>query len=122
MAFFNFSQNNSGGSFIFNKERGITCHVIIEANDANHANERAESIGLYFNGCEEGMDCECCGDRWSQIWRGDKGDEVPSIYGQPIVKRKPVFGIVRNKQGFETAVHYADGTIKLYSADGEELV
>lgn len=64
--FFDFSQNNSGGSFVFDEQRGITHFVIVEAMDADHANSVAENIGLYFNGCESGNDCDCCGDRWSE--------------------------------------------------------
>ncbi len=70
--FFEFDQNNSGGSFDIDDERGIGARVYIEAIDANHANARAEQIGLYFDGVDDGRDCGCCGDRWCRAW--DKGE------------------------------------------------
>lgn len=60
--FYQFNQNNTGGSFITDEN---LCHrLFIEAKDENEACEIAERLGVYFNGCEEGMDCPCCGDRW----------------------------------------------------------
>ena len=61
--FFEFTQNNSGGSFDVDDK---VCHrLFIEAVDEKQAISIAESLGVYFDGCEKGMDCECCGDRWS---------------------------------------------------------
>lgn len=62
--YFEFNQNNSGGSFEVDEKAGIGHSVIIEANNAIHANAIAENIGIYFNGCDSGSDCPCCGDRW----------------------------------------------------------
>ena len=76
--FYHYSQNNSGGSFDFDKEKGITHHVVIEAESASLADRRAESIGLYFDG--EG-DCPCCGNRWSEAY---EGTDVPSVYDLPL--------------------------------------
>jgi hypothetical protein len=76
--FFHFNQNNPGGRF--DVDNKVAHHVIIEAIDANHANQRAESIGIYFDGCSKGMDCDCCGDRWYAQWHDEKGMDVPMIY------------------------------------------
>lgn len=74
--FYEFNQNNSGGSFHTDDK---LCHrVIIEANDTDEAIDIAEDMGIYFNGCDSGMDCECCGDRWSTPW---DSCEFPKIYG-----------------------------------------
>lgn len=110
--FFTFNQNNSGGSFSFDANRGISHYVIIEAESAEDANVRAESAGLYFNGCDEGMDCKCCGDRWYPTY--DKGDKVPSIYGTPITKPFDVYTLwMKDKpEGF---VHYKNGKIKPFT-------
>ena len=59
---YKFDQNNSGGSFTVNND--LCENVIIEANSENEAIEKAESLGIYFNGVSDGCDCECCGDRW----------------------------------------------------------
>lgn len=64
MPFYEYSQNNSGGSF--DEEMGHS--VFIEAATAEEANDRAEGMGIYFNGVENGRDCPCCGDRWSTPW------------------------------------------------------
>ena len=83
MPFFEFRQNNSGGSFVIDESAGLSVSVIVEADSAKDANERAESIGIYFDGCESGRDCDCCGDRWSAagFWGDVDGDPVPSVYG-----------------------------------------
>ena len=77
MAFYEFLQNNSGGSFDHDRDAGIGYRVWIEANNADQANDLAEGIGLYFDGCDTGMDCDCCGDRWYPQW--DDGEEYPAI-------------------------------------------
>jgi hypothetical protein len=101
--FYTYSQNNSGGSFDIDLELGIMKYVIIEANSADEANDRAEDIGLYFNGCDAGRDCECCGDRW---WTTHdfSAAEKPEISGE----------LVGEKEGSDIAVHYLDGTFKLF--------
>ena len=82
-----FDQNNSGGSFHFDDEVGIGTWVCIEAESQRQAVDRAEDIGIYFNGCAEGKDCDCCGDRWHKPYR-DEGYSFPNKgYGIPV--RKP---------------------------------
>jgi hypothetical protein len=96
MAFFEYHQNNSYGSFTVTD--AISEFVIIEAANSKEADQKAETLGIYFDG---GGDCPCCGDRWR---RADAdGDDVPSLYGEPVEK-------------FETSysrkhvdIHYADG-------------
>lgn len=59
---YEYRQNNSGGHFAYSD--GVSNFVLIEASSVDKANSKAESIGIYFNGCDEGIDCDCCGDRW----------------------------------------------------------
>jgi len=61
---FHYRQNNSGGTFVIDDAAGLGPEVYIEAYDSDHADERAEQLGIYFDGVNEGSDCECCGDRW----------------------------------------------------------
>lgn len=75
--FYHFHQNNSGGSFKINDD--VAINVIIEATSAAQANGRAQEIGIYFDGCDSGEDCSCCGDRWYRVDDGD-GTLTPSIY------------------------------------------
>lgn len=79
---YEFSQHNTGGSFDHDPERGIGYSVWVEAESYEEANERAESIGLYFDGCDAGIDCDCCGDRWYRKGSYSSGDPVPTRYGK----------------------------------------
>lgn len=115
MAWFHFSQNNSGGSFSFDEEAGITHHVVIEADTAWLANQRAQHIGIYFNGCDDGLDCPCCGDRWSEPC-DNEGDKDPMVYGSPVEK---FAGMAWMKEGKEIAVHPIDQPIRWYGVNRE---
>ena len=77
---YTFRQNNSGGNFHHRPQDGIGLCLFIEAMDKDHALARAERIGLYFNGCSSGIDCSCCGDRWSE-WCDE--NESPELYDEP---------------------------------------
>jgi hypothetical protein len=111
--FFTFYQNNSGGHFKCNKEKGITRYVIIEAVDASHASSRGEDIGLYFDGVANDIDCACCGDRWCEPSVGT--DEL-IFYGEHPSKHKEKGKNYRffEEDAFEIAVHYLDGRIEWY--------
>ena len=61
MKFYWYDQTNSGGSFHFDEDNGITNHVIIEAENMESANDKFFEIGGYFNGIDDDIDCECCG-------------------------------------------------------------
>lgn len=102
--FYTFRQNNSGGSFDIDESRGIGEWVIIEAQSYDEAIIIAESIGIYFDGVECGLDCECCGDRWSR-WC-DENDE-PLIYGQEISELKKEWFYVNSA----IYIHYNNGDI-----------
>lgn len=100
MPFFNFRQNNSGGSFVIDPDRGIGPQVWVEADDSEHANYRARRLGIYFDGVAGGTDCSCCGDRWSEVWR-DEREESPKIEAE------------WDYNWHDTVyIHHADGTIE----------
>jgi len=62
LKFYEYSQNNTGGSFVTDDK---LCHrLFIEANSSDEADSIAEDLGCYWNGADEGSDCPCCGDRW----------------------------------------------------------
>lgn len=104
--FFQFRQNNSGGSFDFDKNNGISVIVIIEAPDANVANAIAEGKGIEFD-----SGCPCCGDRWDRMDSCD-GDEVPTYYKDPVLTSpKPNYTWGQEKQMPEGYIHYLDGRI-----------
>ena len=105
--FYTYNQNNSGGSFDIDKKRGISEYVCVEALNSDDANRRAEDIGIYFDGCNNDIDCDCCGDRWYETSESD-GYKVPSIYGEPIEGMEKSF--YRNF----CFVHFLDGSFKKY--------
>ena len=69
---YNFLQNNSGGhhhdiEWSGPDDRGGVegYSVFVMAESASEANALAQEYsGVYFNGVQQGLDCECCGDRW----------------------------------------------------------
>lgn len=113
--FFEFSQNNSGGSFDVNDK---VCHrMFIEADSCDEANDKAEDLGCYWNGCEDGMDCSCCGDRWDKAWRDDDYTDFPLKYS-----KETIFQTVEEYSQYladnycwtspDVRIFYKDGTVK----------
>jgi hypothetical protein len=119
MAFYEYRQNNSGGGFDFDANAGISVYVIIEAEDAEHADLRAQRVGLYFGG--EG-DCSCCGDRWYNASEYDKSN-VPSVCGDPIqdVDFEVGYHYKWINDGPEAYVHFADGEIQGYGLPKKQI-
>lgn len=109
--FYTYSQNNSGG-FFQKEENAIAEVVVIEAKTASGANLKAKEIGIYFNGCQDGSDCDCCGDRWYEVDDSD-GYDVPSLYGSPITKGNNSFR--------DTCyVHYLNGDVEKISLNDNQ--
>jgi hypothetical protein len=118
MMFYTFNQNNSGGSFDFDPQAGVSHFVIVEADSDLDALSRAEDIGLYFDGIEKGYDCECCGDRWYQPY---EADQTPQVYGRVVQD-----GVISPSEeggrwtdmkwmkGPEGFIHYKDGRVEAF--------
>jgi hypothetical protein len=105
--FYTYSQNNSGGTFDINDL--LSYFVIIEADSEREANEKAENIGIYFNGCSLGLDCSCCGDRW---YYPDKY-EKPTIYGDDV--STGVYNNHRSLYQYSSPIayiHYKNGLVQ----------
>ena len=88
--FYTYDQTNSGGTYT-----GPAACVIVEADSAWQANAIARKHGVYFDGCQSGKDCSCCGDRWYR--QGGLGTEEPKIDGKKPEDSKPPYGIARYK-------------------------
>jgi hypothetical protein len=105
--FFTFIQNNTGGRFHHDRHRGIAHIVIIEARSRADALSKADELGIYFNGVEDGMDCQCCGDRWYSS--SDRPTNYPHVYS------KPVTDLPNDDMFFgpwdSIVIHFADGTV-----------
>lgn len=78
LRWYKWNQNNSGGSFHVNDD--VTHRIYIEAYSYEEAERKALGLGVYYNGCDDGSDCPCCGDRWYE------GDEVtfPLSWGKEL--------------------------------------
>lgn len=125
--FYEFDQNNSGGSFVVNDE---VCHrLFIEADSEEQAISKAEELGCYWNGVADGIDCPCCGDRWSRyaekidlvkyaaegyevsIYDGIYSDTVAkwnSRYGKFQVIKPPKFKKVFSSRVYVGSICFAD--------------
>ena len=101
--FFTFYQNNSNGYYEI--DDNLAEYVIIEAHDYQEANEKAEEIGIYFDGVDIGIDCECCGDRWTRQWDDDDGTNEPTIFGKPIKE-------YLDDDSKQYRIHYINGVIE----------
>lgn len=73
MSYFEFSQNNSGGSFTT-----PAISVVIKADNAEQANAIALANGIYFDP-EFEIDCDCCGNRWSEADDFFALDAIPEV-------------------------------------------
>lgn len=108
MRWYEYTQNNSGGGFEVTEN--LAHRLFIEAEGGEEADLKAQRLGVYFDGCDEGVDCPCCGDRWYH------GQEVkyPLDYGDGLV-----FNSVESHAQFladrygwtspDAYIHYANG-------------
>jgi hypothetical protein len=112
--FYTFGQNNSGGKFHIDEQ--VAHYVIIEANSAKEANQIAESMSIYFDGVQDGRDCDCCGDRWYPQW-DERGDDEPLIYNQKPQEYSPMFGRAGE---IYCHVYTLDGLQKTYRMPGSK--
>jgi hypothetical protein len=102
--FFTFNQNNSGGHFTRNAN--VDHYVIIEATHWTDASQRAQNLGIYFDGVSKDLDCECCGDRWND---SDWGTDVPSLYSSPLTLTN--ISNTKNPREHTVVIHYLDGQV-----------
>jgi hypothetical protein len=73
MKLFKYHQNNSFGEWQDNMPRVLE----VWAETPQGADIKAESMGVYFDGCEKGIDCPCCGDRWYREYDEYNPDGYP---------------------------------------------
>lgn len=105
--FAHFTQNNSGGYFLINEEKGIGHHIIVEGLDINDVRRRVEEITEDFS-----ENCSCCGERWDTLIWQDELTSSPNIYMKPIQEYLNETNLyIKDIYVF---VHYIDGTIEKY--------
>lgn len=103
--FYEFRQNNSGGSF--DRNNLVDSSVIIEAESIEEAINISKDIGIYFDGVSKGVDCNCCGDRWHEPW---EETEVPSHYGTELLMSN--ISLVKRPNEHTVVIHYSDGRVR----------
>ena len=104
LKWYTWRQNNSGGRFI------EPAHFVsIQAPTHTAARRVAADIGVYFDGCSDGRDCPCCGDRWDDF---PDVAEMPEVYGEPMRKVAEADWLDRS-----WLMVYADGRVER-SAEG----
>lgn len=107
MAWYEFTQNNTGGSFEVNDD--VTHRLFIEADTKTIAEEKAFRLGVYYNGVDDGIDCGCCGDRWY----GCDEVELPHYSGADTVEESAQW--LADQYGWcepDARIFYCDGRIK----------
>ena len=112
--FYELTQNNSGGSFEVNEK--LAHLLFIEADSVEEACLFAESLGCYWDGVDEGWDCDCCGDRWHRPWDND-GVTYPYEWSDGIVFNsvEEHAQYLANNYGMtvpDSRIFYKDGTVK----------
>ena len=107
---FEFRQNNSGGSFVYDENVGKS--VFVQARNAREANDIAERAGVYFDGVDAGWDCSCCGDRWYGLWSDDEGSEdMPQEYLWNVgMVDFALMDTVPDQRSGYSVFHFYDGT------------
>jgi hypothetical protein len=109
--FYTYYQNNSGGRWT--NDDNVNQYVIIEAESAELANEKAETIGIYFEGVNRGRDCECCGDRWDRA-RETEGTKTPTIYSGDVKNLSSYNSMMPSNSKTAIIVYYRDGKKEIH--------
>jgi hypothetical protein len=66
--YYEFQQNNSGGSFVEDHKKGVGTDILIEARNNEEASSIFEKLGATVNGFYDYCSCcSCCGGRWNKI-------------------------------------------------------
>lgn len=105
LKWYEFTQNNSGGYFEVDEN---VCHrMLIEASSFDEVLEKAESLRCYWNGVSVGIDCPCCGDRYSHYWEETINLSNYDEMSEFMRKIKQINGDWATP---DTRIFYADGT------------
>lgn len=119
--FYQFNQNNSGGYFVVNDK--LCNRLFIEADSEEEAVRKAEELGCYWDGVANGLDCSCCGDRWSKYWldaiplekyrtEGYKEWRGQTFYFNDIEEYAQYLANTYGWTKPDVRIYYKDGTVK----------
>ena len=127
LKWFNYRQNNSGGSIV--KDDDVSITVVVQAASLKEANRIAvDRAGVYFDGVRKGYDCSCCGDRWHESWDEDGMDSLSVMTWSSLTGkyRHTVYDTIEDwaeaRAQAETWVKPGESAVILYYADGTKTV
>ena len=92
--FYTFYQNDTDGKFLI--DENVAEFVIIEANSADEANEKAKLVGIFFS-----VDS----DTWEMAEKWD-AESDPMVFDE--------YPTELNSKDFNTIVYYANGKKEFY--------
>ena len=115
--FYHFRQNNSGG--YFDENNNVCINVFIEAHSDSEANLLADNFGIYFDGCEQGIDCSCCGDRWYPVDKSD-GEKELVIFDNNSEKKVDIKKVFASMYSDKCIIHYLDGRKEIINFKTED--
>jgi hypothetical protein len=115
MGWWRYGQNNSGG--VFDKEGGDSTYI--RATSASQANDIAENNGIYFDGVDDGVDCPCCGDRWSSAWGNEPDIEDCTV--AELAEKLVANGELKWAASWKLGIRIidSDGSVHWLRADGK---
>ena len=105
--FYTYGQNNSGGYFM--QDDNVDQYICVEANSPSEADAIVTEIVEDYH-----ERCECCGPRWYIDASERDGQEVPSLYRQPITEREAGYG------QDTVIIYYANGVREKYDVKKHE--
>ncbi len=97
--YYEFSQNNSGGQW----DETLPKCLYVKADNEKKALLKAFKLGVYFDGVSLGIDCDCCGDRWTtpdkmafpytyNSFPKKEAEEIAKKYKGTVTKKKNHWG------------------------------
>lgn len=107
LKWFHFRQNNSGGSFVVDKN--VSHHVFIQAANA------ADTIAVGEKFFDNSDSCECCGERWSCYVSDNSGNSLPFVYDEPLENYNDIWMEDWGR------LHYYDGRVEVYPPSAAQL-
>ena len=102
--FVTLSQNNSGGYFINDEDKGICEYIIIEADNNTEFINRLNRIANSINGFYDY--CNCCGERWFI------DEDSIEFESEPLIDDESVYKVKKYSFREKCFIHFKNGNIE----------
>lgn len=97
-------QNNSGGYFIDDEEKGICEYIIIEVDNDNEFINKLNIIANSINGFYDY--CTCCGKRWYI------DEDSIEFNNEPLIDDENVYHVKKSSFRKKCFIHFKNGNIE----------